>query len=341
MQGIAYEEQLSRKKEFLGQAFSRAGLSGIPDIRVIPSRQFEYRNRVQFHRVPRGTEAELPDGKSRMRALKLEREMETLCGFMTRSGSKSTAEIVPVDDCLIADPSIRRALKTSSITPPIDRDRFSVYGRDSTLLVEGRDSFGVTRIHQKHIRIDAGIFFQSNGALLELLIDELLIIARTADRQLPAADFYCGVGTFALYLQDIFERIDLIESNKSALRLARVNVPLAGARFFGQRDTVWAMNAGKAVREPYGFAVIDPSRQGLSGAMCRFLSDNCEILCYVSCNPETLARDAAVLLDTQNSGGLKLESLSFYDFYPQTRHIESLAVFTRQKKRTPRGLPLV
>jgi 23S rRNA (uracil1939-C5)-methyltransferase len=206
-----------------------------------------------------------------------------------------------------------------------------VYGRDSTLLVEGRDSScGLTRVHQKDIRIDAGTFFQSNGALLELLIDELLSIAGTADRQLPAADLYCGVGTFAVYLQAIFERIDLLETNKSALNLARMNVPLTGARFFCQRDTVWAMNAGKAVREPYGFAVVDPSRQGLSGAMCRFLRDNCEILCYVSCNPNALARDAAILLDPQCPGGLSLESLTFYDFYPQTRHIESLAVFTRQ-----------
>jgi tRNA/tmRNA/rRNA uracil-C5-methylase (TrmA/RlmC/RlmD family) len=103
LQGIAYEKQLTHKKEFLGQAFSRAGLS-VPDIKVIPSRPIEYRNRVQFHRVPRGTEAELPGGKSRMRPLKLEREKEALCGFMTRSGSKNASEIVPVTDCRIADP---------------------------------------------------------------------------------------------------------------------------------------------------------------------------------------------------------------------------------------------
>ena len=330
MQGIAYDEQLTRKKEFLGQVFFRAGFLSVPDIKVVPSSPFEYRNRVQFHRVPRGTESRLPGGKSRMRPLKLEREAEALCGFMTRSGSNSTAEIVPVNDCLIADPSIRQALRTASITPPIDRDRFSVYGKDSTLLVEGQDSCGITRIHQKDIHIDSGVFFQSNGALLELLIEKLLGTARTANSQLPAADFYCGVGTFAVYLQDMFERIDLLEANKAAMRLARMNVRLKNARFFCQRDTLWAKNAGKAARGHYGFAVVDPSRQGLSGAMCRFLRDNCEILCYVSCNPYTLARDAAILLDPQNSSPLKLESLTFYDFYPQTRHIESLAVFSRR-----------
>lgn len=328
LQGIDYEDQLLQKKEFLEQAFFRAGISSIPDIKVIPSSPYEYRNRVQMHRVPRGTESEIPDGKSRIRPLNLEQEAEASCGFMTRSGGKSAAEIIPVKDCVIADPSIRQALKTFTITPPIDRDRFSVYGRDSLLLVEGQNSFGTTHIHQKDIRIDAGVFFQSNGALLELLIDELLDIAQTANSRLPAADFYCGVGTFAVHLANIFERMDLLEANKTALNLARGNVRLKHARFFGQRDTVWAMNAGKTVRSPYGFAVVDPSRQGLSEAMCRFLRDNCELLCYVSCNPFTLTRDAALLLAPQKTGGLRLESLSFYDFYPQTKHVEALAVFS-------------
>ncbi|MDR3356693.1 MAG: methyltransferase [Spirochaetaceae bacterium] len=314
-----------QKKDFLRRAFSRAGLSGIPGIKVIPSRPFEYRNRVQLHRVPQGTEAESPGEKSRMRPLKLDRKAEAACGFMTRGG-EGPAEIIPVKDCVIADPAIREALKTFGITPPLDRDRFSVYGRDDVLLVEGRNSCGVTRVHQKDIMIDAGVFFQSNGALLELLIDELLGIARTADNRLPAADFYCGVGTFAAYLQDIFPRIDLLEANKTALRLARRNVRAEGVRFFGQRDTVWAMNAGKTVREPYGFALVDPSRKGLSEAMCGFLRDKCRLLCYVSCNPYTLARDAALML--ASPGGLKLEALYFYDFYPQTTHIESLAVFS-------------
>jgi tRNA/tmRNA/rRNA uracil-C5-methylase (TrmA/RlmC/RlmD family) len=63
--------------------------------------------------------------------------------------------------------------------------------------------------------------------------------------------------------------------------------------------------------------------------MCHFLRGNREILCYVSRNPYTLARDAAILLAPENQRSLRQESLTFYDFYPQTRHIGSLAVFIR------------
>lgn len=323
MQGLDYEEQLAQKTDFLRQAFLCYGISGIPEIAVIPSKPFEYRNRLQFHRVPVGVEAEFPNRKSRTRSLNLARKEESVCGFMARGAS----EIVPVKDCLTAAPVIRRSLSAGGIVPPVDMDRFCVYGKDSTLLIEGRNSCGTARVHQKDIKMDAGVFFQSNGDLLELLIDEILGTAESAKKSLPAADFYCGVGTFAVFLQDVFDRIDLLEADKNALRLARENICLKEARFFGQSDTVWAQNARKNM--VYGFVAADPGRQGLSEAMRRFLRSNCEILCYVSCNPNALARDAAFLLDTGDNGGLKLESLSFYDFYPQTKHIESLAVFRR------------
>jgi 23S rRNA (uracil1939-C5)-methyltransferase len=326
LQSISYEEQLAKKTDFLSEAFLRAGIAGIPDIIAIPSQPFEYRSRIQLHRVPLGTEVERAAVKSRTRSLKLEHKKESLCGFMTRNSDPAGMEIVPVNDCLIAIPLIRQALKEGRVIPPVDRDRFCVYGTDVDILIEGRNSYGKAHVHQKDIAIDAGVFFQSNRALLELMIDEILRTAESADSGLSAADFYCGVGTFAVFLQDIFERIDMLESNKAALRIARENLRLQNVRFFGQSDTVWALNTGKTSRRPYGFVVVDPGRQGLSNAMCRFLHSNCEILCYVSCNPNALARDAALLLGT---GGLKFESLSFYDFYPQTKHIESLAVFRR------------
>jgi 23S rRNA (uracil1939-C5)-methyltransferase len=248
---------------------------------------------------------------------------------MTRSGGgKTRPAIVPVNDCRVAAPPVRRALQTGGILPPVDRDRFCVYGKDSTLLVEGQNSRGTVNILQKELTIDAGVFFQSNAGILELLIDEILRISDSARSGLPAADFYCGAGTFAAFLPERFERLHLLEADKAALGLARQNVKLKGARFFAQKDTVWVQNTGRLVREPYGFVIADPGRQGLCPEMSRFLGENCEILCYVSCNPNALARDTATLLANEASG-LKLESLYLYDFYPQTKHIESLAVFRR------------
>jgi 23S rRNA (uracil1939-C5)-methyltransferase len=147
------------------------------------------------------------------------------------------------------------------------------------------------------------------------------------------ADIYCGVGTFAAFLQEIFPRIDLVEANKAALDLARENLRGPGVRYFAQSDDEW-VRAGSPEKvrqsgeEGYGFAVVDPPRQGLSPALGQWLSrEGPPLLAYVSCDAATLARDSAALI----KGGYGLESVTLYDFYPQTAHIETLAVFSRGK----------
>jgi 23S rRNA (uracil1939-C5)-methyltransferase len=176
--------------------------------------------------------------------------------------------------------------------------------------------------------MDAGVFFQSNGTLLEALIGDLAEIAGAADASLPAADIYCGVGTFAVFLADRFSRIDLVEENKAALDLARENVRGGGHRFFALRDDRWVRREGGPGKKPVsrGFAVVDPPRQGLSRIMRQWLCEQGPpLLAYVSCDPATLARDSGEL----RAGGYGLSSLCFYDFYPQTSHIEVLAILRR------------
>jgi len=77
----------------------------------------------------------------------------------------------------------------------------------------------------------------------------------------------------------------------------------------------------------YDLMILDPPREGLSGPLRQWLaSAGPPLVVYVSCDPATLARDSRVLLD----GGYNMNLLSMYDFYPQTAHIESLAVFCRK-----------
>jgi 23S rRNA (uracil1939-C5)-methyltransferase len=176
--------------------------------------------------------------------------------------------------------------------------------------------------------MDAGIFFQSNAAALELLIGEILDQAAAgADTSLPLADLYCGVGTFASFLADHFPRVDLLEKNPAALSLARSNVPPEKTRFFALTDNEWVKE--KERENPpakYGLIIADPPRQGLSPAMRRWLGRvPAPLLIYVSCDPATLARDSGEL-----SKGWEAPALKIFDFYPQTAHIESLAVFKKK-----------
>ncbi|GHV81591.1 putative RNA methyltransferase [Spirochaetia bacterium] len=309
LQHISYKAQLAEKAAMVRDAFTRiGGFSALPDLKIVPSPPFEYRNRVQLH------------VKSGAKPVQI--------GFMGRKSS----EIVPVGDCPAAVPGIRRLLGSGfdrlGIIPPAGR--FTVYAQGERVIWEGT-SRGRVSILGREILMDAGVFFQSNAIMLEALIPDLLASAEKANPELPAADIYCGVGTFGAFLQDRFTRLDLIEENATALALARENVPGTGRRFFAQPGEAWVRGRGghkanSKADAPYGFAVADPPRQGLSPAMRQwFAGEGPPVLAYVSCDPATLARDSGELC----GAGYRLESLTFYDFYPQTAHIESLAVFIR------------
>jgi 23S rRNA (uracil1939-C5)-methyltransferase len=308
LQHIAYEAQAGEKALILRDAFARLGgivlPAGTPFVRSAP---WEYRNRVQLHRNDRGGAP----------------------GFKAR---KSGA-VIPVPDCPVADPGIRAALREASILPPDppdpSSDRFTVYGRGETLLGEGSirgttKRRGTVLLRGRELCMDAGIFFQSNGAMQEKLIDDLIDLAGSADRSRPMADLYCGVGAFAAFLGGLFPRSDLVEENGAAIALARENTRGFAAELFAETVDRWA--ASRSMDGSHGFMVADPPRQGLSPTLCRALAlKGPPIFAYVSCDSATLARDSRRLI----AGGYSLEQLAGYDFYPQTAHIESLAIFRR------------
>jgi 23S rRNA (uracil1939-C5)-methyltransferase len=229
----------------------------------------------------------------------------------------------------VADPGIRAALREASVLPGPSLDRFALYARGGVLLSEGTirgktTRRGIVPLRDKELRLDAGVFFQSNGIMLEKLIEDLIGIAEGADTSLPMADLYCGVGVFAVFLGVLFPRVDLVEENPAAVALARENTRGLQTKFFAQTTDRWVNNHG--MDGEYGFMVADPPRQGLSPALRRALArQGPPVLAYVSCDSATLARDSGELV----AGGYRLEQLRGYDFYPQTSHIESLAIFKR------------
>lgn len=306
MQHLTYAAQVAAKTAILKDTFARIGGFSPPEPLVFPAEPWKYRNRMQFHAV---------SGES-----------EAVWGLKVRKNS----EIIPIFDCPIADSGIQTVLQSQKVlakafNPDKAVGRFTVYARNGLFLSENGVKRGTTRILERDLALDASVFFQSNGTMLEYLIADLREISRNTDQSLALADLYCGVGTFSAFLQDSFPHIDLVEENKNALALARENLKqFPSAAFYAQRSEDWAKNALKARR--YGLIIVDPPRQGLNPALARRLAaEGPAMLAYVSCDPATLARDSAILL----KGAYQLQELRWYDFYPQTAHIESLALFIK------------
>ena len=237
LQHLNYEAQIESKTAILRDACIRIGGFDPPTIGVRGSAPFEYRNRVQFHKIEELNHSKL--------------------GFMERKSS----QLVELKDCPVADAGIRNALKAGTIKAP-NKKRFNVYSQGNTFLCEGGAEQGRVSILGRELAMDVTVFFQSNAAMLELLIKDIEAAASGADKNLGMADIYCGVGTFAAFLGNKFSSVDLVEENKKALALARENVQAPKINYYALSDTAWIKAHGNRGKEnPWGFVVLDPPRE--------------------------------------------------------------------------------
>jgi len=131
----------------------------------------------------------------------------------------------------------------------------------------------------------------------------------------------------SLPLSRRFARVVAVEDERRACTLGRVNVKTAGC------DNVTYLRATteqflRDNRERPDLVLMDPPRLGAKPAIPQLLALRASRLVYVSCDPQTLARDLRQLVD----GGYTLEQVEAYDMFPQTYHVEAVA---RLALRTP------
>ena len=171
-------------------------------------------------------------------------------------------------------------------------------------------------------RVSAPSFFQVNSALAETMAAKVLDILRP-DRSDRVLDLYAGVGTFTLPLAEVAGEVTAIEGTGAALRDLRANLETAGLA-----ADVLGGDAARALGDAgeFDLAVVDPPRSGMDPEVVTALvRTGVRRFAYVSCDPATLARDARLFAST----GLRLVSALPIDLFPQTWHVETIALFER------------
>lgn len=173
----------------------------------------------------------------------------------------------------------------------------------------------------KTIVADARVFFQSNFEMMPALVQSVLdVIPKGSNANALAVDLFSGVGVFAAFLQDHFERVIAVEWNEGCLAHARANLGKNCEFHSASAETY----LGAQVPQGIDFLVVDPPRAGLSPEVRKALIQaHPKRMVYVSCDPVTLARDTGEFV----RNGFTLESVQGFDFYPQTDHLEMMAVF--------------
>ncbi|MCH3942623.1 MAG: 23S rRNA (uracil(1939)-C(5))-methyltransferase RlmD [Atopobiaceae bacterium] len=144
-------------------------------------------------------------------------------------------------------------------------------------------------------------------------------------------DAYCGIGSIGICAARATPGVEVVgvEKGRDAVACARRNAEangLAGRARFVAADATAYMRDAKKAGAGYDAVVLDPPR---TGSTVTFLDGVCSLaparVAYVSCNPETQARDVALL----RRGGYVLDSLQAVDLFPHTRHVESVAILSR------------
>jgi 23S rRNA (uracil1939-C5)-methyltransferase len=172
-------------------------------------------------------------------------------------------------------------------------------------------------------------FTQVNAAMNRVLVRRAISLLDPVPGE-RVADFYCGVGNFTLPIARCGAEVIGIEGNSTLVRQAQSNAAgngLAASARFAVAD-LSAVTAASLAATAGSFdkALLDPPREGAIALVKALPAQGAARLLYVSCNPATLARDAAVLV---NQHGYALRAAGVANMFPHTAHVESIAVFER------------
>ncbi len=356
-QHISIELQRSAKREAVVSALKRIGHVSDADALVAatiaPSTEYGYRNKIElvadpaarrldlgFHRagsddvVPVETCALLPSRVSSAPKA-LTGALRYLAGdanLNVRRVSVRTADATKdLEIALWTDPGpfprAAAARLLGSALPSTSIVRVLMKGPDKQRKVTGVEVLAGKGAWRERVAgcsfsVSAPSFFQVNtrgaGELVRIVLDEVAVDG--TDRVL---DLFAGAGTFTLPLARLAGEVVAVEAAGSAVRDLRRNL---------ERASVWAeVIGGDASREIAGLGrfdavVVDPPRMGLDARVVSALgAARPRVIAYVSCDPATLARDAARLLQE----GYRLTRATPVDMFPQTYHVETVARFER------------
>ena len=177
--------------------------------------------------------------------------------------------------------------------------------------------------------ISSRSFYQVNRTQTEVLYKKALELAKLTGRE-TVIDAYCGIGTIGLCTAPLAKQVIGVERNPAAVKDAAANArrnKIANARFVCADATEWmAAAAGEGLHPDVVF--LDPPRAGSTPECIAAVNKmKPRRVVYVSCDPETLARDVAAFTRL----GWRAAKFCPVDLFPQTKHVETVVLLSHKK----------
>jgi 23S rRNA (uracil1939-C5)-methyltransferase len=352
-QGLSYERQLGQKRNQVDEALRRIGdLDGFELEEIEPAlEQWRYRNKLEYSFGEREGEPTLgfhARGRWDLVVDVDDCRLASERGNAARNAVRNWAQLesVPAYDPqaregILRNLVVREGWRTGQIQTRLvtSAARFPKPPVDLHTAIEGDSggtdgptgALGEERLREElsglRLEMSHGAFFQTNTEMAERLYAIAAEYAGLSGSE-RVFDLYCGIGTIGLTmakragevwgLEIVAEAIADAERNAESNRIENAHF-MAGSARTGVRPLI--EKAGKP-----DVVVIDPPRAGLSQKIVRRVLE-CEAkkIVYVSCNPTTLAPNAAQMVEA----GYTLRRVKPVDMFPQTPHIECVALLEK------------
>jgi 23S rRNA (uracil1939-C5)-methyltransferase len=349
-QHAVYAHQLEIKSAILLETLERARIQNIPAIHTVSGNPWRYRNRIRLHVQAnpfalcyreRRSHQLLPVAECPIAAPLLEKatavvtelgeslklsdfcdeieffinaeENSLLISFLAARANRGSREALS-KICKALQESLPQ-LRGGGLFNAEDKQppRLTATWGAETLLY---------RAANFNYRVGLDSFFQVNRYLVDALVE--FVTLKQSGRL--AWDLYAGIGLFARALTASFERVIAVESAPSSSADLRDNLKDTSHRAI-EATTLDFLRKQKASSTPPDLVVVDPPRAGLGSAVTSLLSQiGPKQIVYVSCDPATLSRDLAALVDSSYD----LQTITMVDLFPQTFHLESVSVLARR-----------
>jgi 23S rRNA (uracil1939-C5)-methyltransferase len=322
LQHATYEEQLAIKLANLREVLQRIGkLTPPEEIKTVSAQPFAYRNRIQLH----------------------------LDGHRVGYRAPGAHRVIDAPTCPVASPKLNESIH--ALRKMVRSHRFPRFVRSIELFTNERDvqiniieTMAGQRVARQFFdwceaeipgaatgpidyaaagrtfRVHYKSFFQVNRFLIEPLVTAAINNATGPH----ALELYAGVGLFSLALKQNFEKVTAVESVKSAVEDLEENARRAKLSIDHQRADVTLYL--ETLDHAPDFVLADPPRAGLGPAVVRQLARlQPAHIAIVSCDPATLARDLQAL----TAAGYAIETMTLFDLFPQTSHMETVTHLRR------------
>jgi 23S rRNA (uracil1939-C5)-methyltransferase len=326
-QHLDYTKQLEQKEAILKDQLQRIGKIQDPPIQpIVPSpNPWYYRNHVQFHLGQQGELGYIhADGEHLLPITECHLPLAEINQIWPQIelGSDSGVYRLGIrqdsfgDQMLVLEgndpepPEFSEDIPVSAVYTPPDAGLTVLAGQDCLTY----------SLLDREFQVSARSFFQVNGPIAEAMI-HFLLENLSLSKDIRALELYAGVGLFSAFIAEKVGHLTAVESSGSACFDFAQNLDLFDNVVLYEAEAEAVM---PTLNLPVDLLVADPPRAGLAPAVHDALVTlRPQQIAYISCDPATLARDSRKILNN----GYQLLSITPFDQFPQTSHIESISMF--------------